>query len=477
MPPSVEEQLARLLAERRWEAAVRLARGALEADPLRPGVWWRLGEALSGAGRPAAAAACRERASILNPRIEPDSDPPPHDLPAWLRDLLAVPQVTVEAAMIVRDAADTVGEALERLRPAVDRLVVLDTGSEDDTAAIARAAGADVFTAEWQDDFAAARNAALGHVRGDWVLWVDADEFLDPRDVAVPRTVAGLLHGREPAPVVRVVQVNHLGERIEPSYDVARFFPVSAGYRWRGRIHEQVVAPAGSWSSPVWSPVVRIRLHHWGYEADVVARRRKLERNIRLLRRAVEEDPVDVGAWGFLGRELFVAGDYAAAVEVLYEAERRAVDDPLYARLPEVRGYLADALLRLQRVDEAAAVAERLTATAPDYPTGWFLLGQVRIRMAVTQVALAGRAFEQTRTAALRYEGPIGFDHALGDWKADLGLADVARLEGRWRDAIRLYREVTGRVTEASVRAMVERQWKRLVEEARAVATGYARSS
>jgi tetratricopeptide (TPR) repeat protein len=172
-----------------------------------------------------------------------------------------------------------------------------------------------------------------------------------------------------------------------------------------------------------------------------------------------------------------VAGDYAAAVDALYEAERRAAAEPLYARLPEVRSYLADALLRLQRVDEAAAVAERLTAAAPDYPTGWFLLGKIRMRTAVTQVALAARAFEQTRTTALRYTGPIGFDHALGDWKADLGLADVARLEGRWRDAIRLYRDVAGRVTEAPVRAMLERQWKRLVDEARAVTAGFARPS
>jgi glycosyltransferase involved in cell wall biosynthesis len=86
---------------------------------------------------------------------------------------------TVALSMIVRDAAQFLPDCLASVRGLVDEMIIADTGSRDSTVAIAQEAGARVIDVAWDNDFAAARNRALAHVRSEWVLSLDADERLD----------------------------------------------------------------------------------------------------------------------------------------------------------------------------------------------------------------------------------------------------------------------------------------------------------
>ena len=79
----------------------------------------------------------------------------------WGPDALRLP-VLVTACMIVKNEEQMLPACLESVRDAVDEIVVYDTGSDDRTVEIARAAGATVVLGEWEDSFSAARNAALG---------------------------------------------------------------------------------------------------------------------------------------------------------------------------------------------------------------------------------------------------------------------------------------------------------------------------
>jgi tetratricopeptide (TPR) repeat protein len=86
---------------------------------------------------------------------------------------------TLELSMIVRDGAAWLERCLASVAPVVDRMLIGDTGSTDETVAIARRFGAEVVELTWPDDFAAARNELLARARCDWVLVLDADEMLD----------------------------------------------------------------------------------------------------------------------------------------------------------------------------------------------------------------------------------------------------------------------------------------------------------
>ena len=87
-----------------------------------------------------------------------------------------MPQLAL--VMIVRDEARCIERCLNSARAWVDEMVVLDTGSKDDTAERAARTGARVFHFQWIDDFAAARNAALALTDADWRLVLDADEWI-----------------------------------------------------------------------------------------------------------------------------------------------------------------------------------------------------------------------------------------------------------------------------------------------------------
>jgi tetratricopeptide (TPR) repeat protein len=86
---------------------------------------------------------------------------------------------TVELSMIVRNEARALARCLSSVSGAVDRIVIGDTGSTDETISIAQSFGAEILSVPWTGDFAAARNSVLRNCRCDWVLVLDADEMLD----------------------------------------------------------------------------------------------------------------------------------------------------------------------------------------------------------------------------------------------------------------------------------------------------------
>ncbi len=86
---------------------------------------------------------------------------------------------TVELSMIVKDGAPVLARCLRSVAPFVDRILVGDTGSTDESAAIARSFGAAVIAVPWEDDFSRARNRLLAESKCDWILVLDADEMLD----------------------------------------------------------------------------------------------------------------------------------------------------------------------------------------------------------------------------------------------------------------------------------------------------------
>ena len=87
---------------------------------------------------------------------------------------------TVSLCLIARDEEATIGMAIKSILALVDEVIVADTGSTDNTRIIAEGYGAKVIDVPWEDDFSAARNAALDQATCDWILVLDADEFLQP---------------------------------------------------------------------------------------------------------------------------------------------------------------------------------------------------------------------------------------------------------------------------------------------------------
>jgi tetratricopeptide (TPR) repeat protein len=194
--------------------------------------------------------------------------------------------------MIVRNEAAHLPACLESIREVVDEIVIVDTGSTDETVAIARAFGARLHVHPWRGSFAEPRNVALDLARGKWILYIDADERLRPCSYEVAR--ARIAEATEVA--LRVRLRPFVGATPFWEYRLWRSDP---RIRFAGVIHEKQTAAIAQVAAAdgVMVGESDLFLEHVGYEGDQT---RKHERNLPLLRAQLAADPTDTYNWHHL---------------------------------------------------------------------------------------------------------------------------------------------------------------------------------
>jgi glycosyltransferase involved in cell wall biosynthesis/Tfp pilus assembly protein PilF len=198
--------------------------------------------------------------------------------------------------MIVRDEEPVLARAIASVRQYVDELVIVDTGSEDDTVAIAEAQGARVGHFAWDDNFADARNAALGLVTADWVLVLDADEELESATAMYLRRVVRAGTDRF-GPICFALPVRSWWIRPDASgrsstvHKGGRVFRKLPGVAWVGEIHETIAIGDGKTMTYADTDVPTIVHHGYATSRDVLAR--KGSRNLEILQRAYARNHAD----------------------------------------------------------------------------------------------------------------------------------------------------------------------------------------
>ena len=271
--------------------------------------------------------------------------------------------------MIARDEARAIGRALASARPHVDEMVVLDTGSADETAAVARAGGAQVFEFAWRDDFAAARNAALAYSAADWNLILDADEWIEDGAHALgPETLPAGGGGFLGEACVRS-RMDDTGAIGVAQAWIARILP--RGVAYEGRIHEQPASLLPCRRLP-------LTLGHDGYLPDALER--KGERNEILLMRELQGSPADPYLWFQLAKEHQSRGRAAQAALCFGEALKFAPPDAPYRHALVVRGLIA--LKANGQLAEALALADAEVAAWLDSPDFYFVVGDLYLEAA-----------------------------------------------------------------------------------------------
>jgi len=141
---------------------------------------------------------------------------------------------------MVRDNAIGLGKAIQSIRPAVDRVIVMDTGSVDETNQIARSLADHVIEFPWPGRFDYALNRLLAEVKDGWILRLDADEWFEDKEAE------SILSGRYAQYLNSEIDVFVLNRReIHPGYDDIitkhpRLFRADRGFIYKGRVHERL---------------------------------------------------------------------------------------------------------------------------------------------------------------------------------------------------------------------------------------------
>jgi hypothetical protein len=219
-------------------------------------------------------------------------------------------------ALIVRDEAGDLPACLASLADVVDEMVVYDTGSTDQSVAVAQAGGARVAKGSWHGDFGRARNSALAMSRATWVLSVDADERL-----VADRALLRSLLTRARQTDVFMVRIHNLRESGSYDHPGPRLLRREA-VTWRGALHEQPVRTDGRAVRVEDLPAPAARLDHLGY-ADARTREVKARRNLAIAQVQVDalaarpdpDLPSVLAALLNLGRSAAVAGQPQRGVD------------------------------------------------------------------------------------------------------------------------------------------------------------------
>lgn len=279
--------------------------------------------------------------------------------------LLRRKKIRLSLCMIVRDNEHTIRAALEGIRPWVDEMIVVDTGSLDRTPEICRELGARVYRFPWCDDFSAARNESLKHAVGEWIFWMDSDDTISEHCGRKLRELADGVH--DPQVLGYILQVHCPGPPDEGPPDCTvvdhvKLIRNRPDLRFEGRIHEQLLPAIRRAAGEVgWTDLYVV---HSGSDHSLAGRQQKLERDLRILLQELRERPKHPFVLFNLGMTHADAKQHDDAIRFLRRC--LAVSTPDESHVRKAYALLISSLAQAERDDEAWQFCEEGLRLFPD---------------------------------------------------------------------------------------------------------------
>ncbi|WP_196604844.1 glycosyltransferase family 2 protein [Pectinatus haikarae] len=219
-------------------------------------------------------------------------------------------KMKISACVIVKNEERNLPRWLNCMRQIADEMIIVDTGSDDDTKNIAASSDAAVYDFRWQDDFAAAKNYAIDKASGDWILFLDADEYFDETSIKnVRKNIAAIEPGIKIF-MCQLINKDEKGKLSDPIYMV-RGFRNEQGLRYKGLIHEQLFYYDKEITNMAAMPDIQV--YHTGYTEQNVEK--KLRRNLQLMCRDIRMNGDNSRYYSALADCYYGLGVYEKAAE------------------------------------------------------------------------------------------------------------------------------------------------------------------
>ena len=277
----------------------------------------------------------------------------------------------ISLCLIVKDEEKVLERCINSLKGCYDELIIVDTGSTDDTINIAKKLGARVEHFKWIDDFAAARNYAFSFATGDWIMWVDADDVLMKEDTKRFREIVHS-HDNDDVmginfPYIYSHESTGTGEIPNFKYHRLRIMKKESNPVWIGRIHEYNKIEGKTINCD------EIDFHHYRDEGKGT---QNTARNLRILKKVVDDcSPEDKP------RYLFYYGKECIYNNMLDEAIKAFKEYiPLSNWIPEKHRAMYEMAVCYQikgDIDNAKKYAHESMLIDEDFVDPYILLGKI----------------------------------------------------------------------------------------------------
>jgi tetratricopeptide (TPR) repeat protein len=334
----------------------------------------------------------------------------------------------ISACLIAKNEQAHLERCLSSVKPYVDEIVLVDTGSTDDTVQIAESFGCKIASFQWVNDFSAARNVSLETATGDWALWMDADEELTESAGALLRgattqrefggyflTIVDLMEEEEAANAARRSSL--------------RLFQLRPEIRFRGRIHEQISPAIEELGLPIGQLTQALILHH-GFKQQVMDSKDKLQRNISMLLEEVRDAPEDAFHWFNLALAYSSGQMHEQAAEAAAKAVERLEQTPNTQYAPMAFQLLSTSLMATGRLEEALEVCEKAEKRCNTI-LSWFDKAQILLGLGRLPEALVAI----NRCISMPWPEGLAGDYAIKTHKARVVKSQVLIEMKRYEDA------------------------------------------
>jgi len=250
--------------------------------------------------------------------------------------------------MIVKNEEKMLAGCLESVKNIADEMIILDTGSTDKTLEVAQKFSTEIHHFDWTGDFSEARNESIKYATGNWILWLDADERLNPASV---KELHSIIDKTPTRPEIFKVNIKNYQKGGDYYYlsDAHRLFTNQKGITFSGRIHEQISPSLKKTGGVEHSTNIEI-LHH-GYNLEEKEQNKKNKRNRELLEKMVRENPDYAYGHYTLAQNYALTKNFVQSAEHFKKAlALKQLDSRLMASLYVT---YAEVLIELEKYDEA----------------------------------------------------------------------------------------------------------------------------
>ena len=212
--------------------------------------------------------------------------------------------ISISLCMIVKNEEDVLSRCLESIKDVVDEIIIVDTGSSDNTKRIAKNFTDKIYHFNWCDDFAKARNYSFSKATKDYILWLDADDVILPKDVKLLKSLKNDIDKNTDIVMMKYnMGTNDDDNTPSLSYYRERLIKNFKNYKWIGRIHE-VITPTGN---VIYSDIAIT--HKKIHISDPL-------RNLRIFEKMIEEnEKLDTRQKFYYAREIYYSGNFTKAIE------------------------------------------------------------------------------------------------------------------------------------------------------------------
>ena len=348
----------------------------------------------------------------------------------------------ISFCLITKDEQVNIERCLNSLNAIQNKqIIIVDTGSSDNTIKIAKTFGAEIYHHKWDNDFSEARNQSLRYANGDWVLFLDADEELTSdavqtlkEDMAKPNVLGYRL------------PLENVGSPLHGCNYVPRLVRNAPGLHFIGKIHETIHASVlvvmRQWNMD--QVIGKTKILHHGYKPEELERKNKIKRNLALYEEALEELPDEPSIMMNYAHDLNHDGQNERAYQIYREILKIFEQHKKEDITPEVREqfihnygvFLAQHL----KMKELSEVMDTRTAreTGPvanvHYMAGLGLMNCNKFREAIPELeASMEKAYDDTLAPSVP---------DIRTWKPKHLLANCHASVGNELEAIMLWDEV-----------------------------------